>query len=98
MSSKKKGGASAGQNQQFSSKFGHPHGNANLRVPPPASNKIPTTQVHVNGGGLSKENGVNNGTKGKITSMKAPPSHYVVVQRHGQNIVDHRHQAKQSPK
>jgi hypothetical protein len=102
---KKISGTSAGQNHPFTSKFGHPHGNvgnaaANLRVPPPASNKMPATQMNINGGGISNDNiGVNhNSTKGKMTSMKASPSHYVVVQRHGQNITDHRHHTKQSPK
>ena len=101
-SKKKSGGTSAGQNHPYTAKFGHPHGNAtaNLRVPPPASNKMPATQMNVNGGGISNDNnGANhNSTKGKMTSMKASPSHYVVVQRHGQNITDHRHHTKQSPK
>ena len=102
-STKKKGGASGGgQNNQFTQKFSHPHGNignTNLRVPPPASNKMMTAQINMNGGGISNHNGVNNNTKGKVTLMKAPPSHYVLVQRLGQNTVDHnRHHAKQPPK
>ena len=56
-------------------------------------------QNNMNGGKTLKDNiGANNNTKGKVTTMKAPPSHYVVVQRHGQNAVDHRHQTKHSPK
>ena len=62
-SKKKSGGTTAGQNHPFTSKFGHPHGNvgnaaANLRVPPPASNKMPATQMNVNGGGISNDNNV----------------------------------------
>ena len=101
MSSKKKGGGSAGQNHQFASKFVHTHGNVgntNLRVPPPPSNKMQTTQTNLNSTGMVNGNGANNSTKGKMTSLKAPTSHYVVVQRHGQNHVDHRHHAKQTPK
>lgn len=53
---------------------------------------------NMNGGKTSKDIGANNNSKGKNTTMKAPPSHYVVVQRHGQNAEDHRHQTKPSPK
>ena len=101
---KKSGGAIGGQNHHYSNKnFGHnQHGNVgnnNLRVPPQSSNKMPAgAQVNMHSGKVSKEYGVNNNSKGKVTTMKAPPSHYVVVQRHGQNMENHRHQSKQSPK
>ena len=99
--SKKKGSGPARQNQQLASKFAHQHGNvasANLRVPPPLSTKTQTTHANVNSAGIANGGGANNSTKGKITSMKPPPSHYVVVQRHTQNPPDHRHHPKQSPK
>ena len=102
-SSKKKNGSTlGGQNHQNSNKFGHLHGNVgnnNLRVPPQSSNKMPAgAQVNVHSGKVPKDYGVNNNSKGKLTTMKAPPSHYVVVQRHGQNMENHRHQSKQSAK
>ena len=96
----KKKGAVGGQNHHNSNKFGHQHGNVannNLRAPPPSSNKMPAG-AQMNGGKMPKDMGANNNSKGKVTTMKAPPSHYVVVQRHGQNMENHRHQSKQSPK
>ena len=101
-SKKKNGVALGGQNHQNSNKFGHPHGNvgnSNIRVPSQTVNKMPAgAQSNINSGKVAKDHGVNKSSKGKVTTMKAPPSHYVVVQRHGQNLENHRHQSKQSPK
>ena len=97
MSSKKKtGNQPGGQNTPFTSKFSHQPGNTNLRAPQSATNKQLTTHSNLNGAVVSKETSNSNTSKGNLSSMKSHNNpQYVVVQHHGQNIVDHRHNSKQ---
>ena len=100
-SSKKKGGGPGGQKHQFPSKFVNPDGNlskSNLRVPPPSSKKILTAQPTFVSSALVNGDRASSSINVKVTPLNAPPAHFVVVQRHGQNHGDHRHHVKATQK
>ena len=102
VSSKKKGGGPGGQKHQFPSKFVNMEGNfskGNLRLPPPSSNKILTAQnTFVSQSALVNGSRARSSTNTKVAPLNGPPAHFVVVERHGQNRVDHRHHVKATQK
>ena len=101
VSSKKKGGGPGGQKHQFPSKFVNTDGNlskSNLRLPPPSTNKILTAQNTFVSSALVNGGRAGSNTNAKVPTLNAPPAHFVVVERHGQNRGDHRHHVKATQK